>query len=234
MKLCVIGNSHSACLKLAWEQLQTRYLDHSITFFAQRGIGMSGLMPRGKMLVPAGEALRQAMLHTSGGHATIDLPNFDAVLIVGFLWGYPPSTGYYSHAAAQQALIDVTPKTLAIRLLRKIRQVSDIPVFLAHQPLRSDDSDIDGSADLAPYRRLVEVLNSAFMESEGAVLLSQPPQTIARSFFTRREFAVGSLRLDIGDGDTDENPYADPRSHMNTRYGDIYLSTHLPTIARQC
>ena len=98
----------------------------------------------------------------------------------------------------------------------------------------TNDSDIDGSADLAPYRRLVEVLNSEFMTSEGAVLLSQPPQTIARSFFTRREFAVGSLRLDIGDGDTDENPYADPRSHMNTRYGDIYLSTHLPTIAGQC
>ena len=55
VKLCVIENSHSACLKLAWDQLQARYLDHSITFFAQRGIGMSGLMARGKMLVPAGE-----------------------------------------------------------------------------------------------------------------------------------------------------------------------------------
>lgn len=192
---------------------------------------MARLAPRAGMLVPANDTLRRAMLHTSGGHEAIVLREFDAVLMVGFLWAYPPSVGYYSHAAALQALFDITPKTVAVNLLRKIRRISDVPVFLAHQPLRSYDGDFDETAELAPYRRLVGLLNSRFLEKEGAVLLPQPPQTIAASFFTRPEFAIGSIRLDIGSGDTNAEPYADPRSHMNARYGDIYLSTHLPTIA---
>ncbi len=230
VKLCVIGNSHSACLKLAWDRLGALYPDISITFFAQRGFGMGGLLPHRGLLVPANEKLHAAMIHTSGGIAAIDLRHFDAVLVVGFLWGYPPSIGCYSHAAALQALLDITPRTVAISLLRKIRRLSDIPVFLVHQPLRSYDGDVDGTGELAPYRRLIGLLNSHLLEKEGATLLSQPPQTITRSFFTRREFAVGSPRLDIGDGEADFQ-YANPQAHMNARYGDIYLSTHLPAIA---
>lgn len=204
-----------------------------MTFFAQRGAGMTELMPSGGMLVPGSDKLREAIQHTSGGHSRIDFQEFDVVLLVGFLWGYPPSLGHYSLAAARQALFDVTPKTVAINLLHKIRRVSNIPIYVAHQPLRRYLGESEEIGELTPYRRLVEALNAEFMEGYGAVLLHQPPQTIASSFFTRPEFSACSPRLDVGDGDGDkaESSYAAPQSHMNVRYGDIYLSTHLPAIA---
>lgn len=230
MKLCVIGNSHTACLKVAWDRLGERYPGIKMTFFAQRGYAIGGLISRKGVLVPWNDRLRAAIVHTSGGYSAIDLCRFDAVLLVGLLWGYPPSLGHYSHAAALRALLDITPTTMAFGLLRKIRKLSDIPVFIAHQPLRSHAGEFEGSVDLAPYRRLVDALNTELMKQHDAVLLPQPPQTIAGSFFTRSEFALQPPRLDIGNRDEGQQ-FADPLSHMNSRYGDIYLSTHLPTIA---
>jgi hypothetical protein len=230
-RICVIGNSHCACLKLAWDALSTRYPAIQLTFFAQRGVGMADLTPQGKVLVPANEQLKKAMIYTSGGLGVIDLHAYDAVMTVGYTWGYPPGQGHFSFAAVSRAMLDFTPRTLAVGMIAKIRAVSDIPIFVAHQPLRRHDGDENADADLGPYRRLVGLLNAELMLPHGAALLAQPPQTIANFFYTRAEFSVGARRLDNGDGDFSEEQRADPRSHMNARYGDIFLSTHLPTVA---
>jgi hypothetical protein len=230
-RVCVLGNSHSACLKLAWDSLQVRYPQIALTFFAQRGAGIADLEPRGGALVPTSAGLKKAITHTSGGHSRIDLQDFDVVLMVGVTCGYPLVMSHFSYAAARQTLLDLTPKTVAFDLIGKIRQISDIPIFVAHQPLRTHLGDWDGANDLGPYRRLVDDLNDALMQDVGAILLRQPAQTIANQFFTRPEFAIGSMRLDIGGKSARANQTANPNSHMNARYGDIYLSTHLPAVA---
>jgi hypothetical protein len=230
-RVCVIGNSHTACLKLAWDSLQSKYPQIGLTFFAQRGSGMADLKPRNGALIPTSDGLKKAIKHTSGGYSQINLQDFDVVLAVGLTCGYPLAVSHYSYAAARQTLLDLTPHTTAFNLIGKIRQISDIPIFVAHQPLRSCPGEPDGELDLKPYRRLIDDLNNELMQDAGATLLMQPAQTIANQFFTRPEFAVGSMRLDIGDLSPDVEHSADPRSHMNARYGDIYLSTHLPAIA---
>jgi hypothetical protein len=229
-RVCLIGNSHSACLKLAWDSLKVRYPQITLTFFAQRGAGIADLEPRDGVLVPATEPLKKAITHTSGGHSQIDLQDFDAVLIVGLTCGYPLVNSHYSYAAALQTLRDLTPKTVAFELIDKIRRISDLPIFVVHQPLRSHFGEPDREHDLGPYRRLVDALNDELMQDVGAILLRQPAQTITNCFYTRPEFAVGSLRLDIG-GNLTGTDAANPHSHMNERYGDIYLSTHLPAVA---
>jgi hypothetical protein len=175
--------------------------------------------------------LKKAIMHTSSGWSRIELQDFDVVLTVGLTCGYPLTVSHYSYAAARQTMLDLTPRTAAFDIIGKIRQISDIPIFVAHQPLRSHLEASEGENDLGPYRRLVDDLNDELMHDVGAVILKQPAQTIANYFYTRREFAVGSLRLDIGDKATGTGQAADPRSHMNVRYGDIYLSTHLPAVA---
>ena len=230
-RVCVIGNSHAACFKLAWDTLRIRYPNVALTFFAARGSRIAALKPRDGILIPTSERLRGVIAHTSGGRAAIDLRDYDAVLLVGLTCGYPVATGYYSYAAACQALLDLTPKTLAFDLIEKIRKVSDITIFLAHQPLLRHLGDPECEGDLGPYRRLIKFLNDELMQGVGATLLRQPAQTITNYFFTRPEFAVGSTRLDIGDKWSKVEQRENQRAHMNKRYGDIFLSTHLPTIA---
>jgi hypothetical protein len=229
-RVCVIGNSHSACLKLAWDSLRVRYPQIALTFFAQRGAGIADMELHDGALVPTSEALKKAITHTSGGHSQIDIQDFDVVLLVGLTCGYPLVASHYSYAAARQTLLDLTPRTVAFDLIEKIRQISDIPIFVAHQPLRGHFGDSGCGNDLGPYRRLIDTLNDELMQDVGAVLLRQPAQTITNCFFTRPEFAIGSMRLDIG-SDSAGAEAANPNSHMNARFGDIYLSTHLPAIA---
>jgi hypothetical protein len=230
-QVCVIGNSHSACFKLAWDSLNVRYPDIALTFFAHRGQRIGALAPRNGKLVPTSERLKTVMQHTSGGHSAIDFRDFDVVLIVGTACAYPLTQGHFSFAVARQTLLDVIPNSVAFDLIKKIRQISDIPVFVAHQPLLRHMGEPSDEIDLGPYRKLVKFLNDEFMQDMGAVVLKQPAQTITDYFFTRPEFAVGSKRLDIGIDSPDADLLADSRTHMNVRYGDVYLSTHLLAIA---
>jgi hypothetical protein len=192
---------------------------------------MTAVTPRGGVLVPTSEQLKSAIRHTSGGHSEIDLRNFDAVLVVGMMCAYPLAQGHFSYAVARQTLFDLMPNSTALDMIKKIRQVSDIPVFVAHQPLLRHIGESDDETDLGPYRKLIKLLNEEFLQEMGATLLGQPAQTITNYFFTRPEFAMGAKRLDIGDNPVTAEQLADSRSHMNARYGDIYLSTHLPAVA---
>ncbi len=237
-RVCVIGNSHTACLKLAWDELRPRLANIDLTFFAARKAGMKDLhsTPDGVM-VPMSKRLSRALMHTSGGQSVIDLRRYDSVMLVGLTAGYP-KYGYFTHAVACQAMLDHIPTTPAYEMVRKIRDVSDIPIFLAHQPLHkeAEAGDEDDklpmrsmeSDGLLPYRKVVEAINDGLFRGLRAKLLGQPAQTITKCFYTKSEYGIGSVRLDLGDGGEESE---DDRAHMNTRFGDIYLSTHLRAIA---
>jgi len=239
-QVCVIGNSHSACIKLAWDDLKPKFPTINLTFFADRASGMKSLQPTPDgVLVPMSRRLSQALMHTSGGESVIDLRRYDLVLLVGLTSGYP-KFGYYTHAAASRAMLDHIPTTLAFEMVKKIRGVSDVPIFLAHQPLRKEAAEgrDDGGVPiislerdgLVPYRRVIDMINEKLFDGLRARFLDQPAQTITNCFYTKSEYGVGAVRLNLGDGGEDSD---DDRAHMNTRFGDIYLSTHLRAIAYQ-
>jgi hypothetical protein len=237
-RICIIGNSHTACLKLAWDDLRVRFPSISLTFFAARKSGVSEVQPTPDgVLVPTSKRLSQAFMHTSGGESVIDLKRYDLVLLVGLTSAYP-KYGYFSQAVARQAMLDHIPTTPAFETVKKIRSVSDIPIFLSHQPLfreGDDDQEDDGvpimskeSDGLLPYRGIIEAIDEGIFRGLRARFLEQPAQTITKCFYTRSEYGTDSVRLDLGDGNEESE---DDRSHMNARFGDIYLSTHLRAIA---
>lgn len=239
-QVCVVGNSHTACIKLAWDGLQAKFPSIGLTFFAARGAETAGILPTPDgILVPMSKRLSRNLTVTSGGQSVIDLRRYDAVLLVGLSSAYP-KYGYYSHAVATRAMLDHIPQTAAFELVTKIRSVSDIPIFLAHQPLfrEGEDGTEDGGVPiviresdcLAPYRRIVEAINDGLFRGLRAHFLEQPAQTITKCFYTKSEYGTNSVRLDLGDGDEEDG---DDRAHMNARFGDIYLSTHLRAIAYQ-
>jgi len=229
-RVCVIGNSHAACFKIAWNTLKASYPSVTLTFFADRKTGISELEPKGGLLVPTSERLQRVLAHTSVGHTAIDPRDYDIILMVGLSPGYPDAPGFYSYAAASRALLDETPASIAFELIRKIRQTSAIPIFLAHKPLLRHEGETQPDGDAGPYRRLIKLLNDELVRDAGATLLEQPEQTITHCFFSRPEYAIGSSRLDVGSKWLPLEQPGDQRAHMNELYGEIYLSTHLPTI----
>lgn len=231
--ICLIGNSHVAGFKLAWDKVRRKYPDVKITFFAERRDGLSELEVKDGMLVPATDHLREILEHTSGGLGNIDPRAYDVILLVGFFWAYPKADGFFSHAAARQALLDSFDDDYpGFDVIRKIRSITNIPIFMAHQPLLKLVGKPVNGVSVEPYRRLVKFINETLFEKYGgATLLEQPEETIANGFNTRAEFSTGAMRLDIGKWRSKEAVHPEnERTHMNGRFGEICFAEYIPTI----
>jgi len=229
-KVCILGNSHAACLKLAWDEARSTYGNVSLTFFADRRAGLMGLQPKDGLLVPDSDQLRATIEHTSGGLGVVDVQSFDAILLVGLqVIAYPHAEGHFSSAAIRQWLLDHTPRTGAFNLARKIRKISRIPVFVAHQPLECVDA-VEAEMDLLPYRSSVRFMNERLFKPLDACVLEQPEQTITNGFYTKRAYSSDAKRLDVGDETSNETLPPSDRRHMNATFGSVVLSAHLPKI----
>ncbi len=229
--ICILGDSHTACFKNAWNNVQRNYKDVSLTFFADRGVGISGLEPRDGALVPVSDRLRKILPVTSGGLNTVDLKSYDAVWLIGFVSAYPQTDGYFSNAVIRQELLDAAATCPALNIAGKIRQIGNIPIFIAHRPLMESLLPETDTIDVQPYRSLIQFLNERIFADVGATVLEQPEQTITNDFYTRPEYSNDAARLDIGDRSPGEKHAPRERKHMNEKYGAVYLSTRLATIA---
>ena len=88
-RICVIGDSHIACTKMAWQSLRSDYPEVEITFFAHTQRRLFGLRVEEMLLKPDNEDLRSALLGTSGTSDQIDPANFDVIFTQGLMHQYP-------------------------------------------------------------------------------------------------------------------------------------------------
>lgn len=230
-KICILGDSHSAGFRLAWNDLEHTQKNAQLTFFVDRGIWLTELEAGEQALVPSNDRIRQVIAHTSGGHETVHFPSYDLVLFVGLIWGYPRVDGYFSRASVRQALTDYLPTSVGFNILQKVRKVSDIPVFISHSPLLAYGGAVEEDGDLEPYRQAVRYWNDELLAEFNATMLEQPPETITHGAYTKLEYSVGSTRLDIGDELGGQIHPARDRTHMNKQFGVSCLSRYLPQLA---
>jgi hypothetical protein len=105
-RICVLGNSHVASLKLGWDSLKTQYPNVDITFFANRQRRMEALQVEKGKLVPDNEALKTAIAYTSNGLTSIDSRKFDLYLLYGLdLKPYFPPTTFFSAAVLKESIL---------------------------------------------------------------------------------------------------------------------------------
>jgi len=87
-RLCLMGNSHLAALKLGWDRLRDAHPDVAVTFFGSRGAGVcKGMRLEGGALVPSAQDLVN-FRWTSGGLKEIRLEDFDCFALVAL--GFAP------------------------------------------------------------------------------------------------------------------------------------------------
>jgi hypothetical protein len=223
MRLAILGNSHTACLLHALNARPDLGRGLDITFYAAIGRNMNDFAVAEGCLVPQTDLLRTSLQTTSGGADRIDPARHDAVLTIGLNYNLPPVSTRLSHAVQQAVLRNLVRSSVAWKLAGLLRQVSDIPVHVAHTPLRASDITAHNEhvvTQVLSYDRVLEETQAHWSELDVRGL-RQPDHTRYRDVLTRRNYSRDSRGLrgagllhDSGD-----------RSHMNEEFGaDLLLS----------
>jgi hypothetical protein len=219
-RICILGNSHAACLKLAWDHLTIDHPNRELVFFAARGIDLRYLRVSGNALVTRKHRVAESISFTSGGADKVEVDRFDAFLMYALALRVPDMDYRLSSAVKSQACGDALSRSLNLRICRTIRQVSDAPIYIGHNPQPASRDEFP--SEQMNYEEVYGVLAKE-IDIVGANLVAQPPETLVNGWNTRPELAKGSTRLDIGDNRSNEPHPEDDVSHMNMEFGRIYL-----------
>lgn len=227
LNICVFGNSHVSSLKVGWNLIEQDYPEIKITFFAARTGGLSGLKVENGLLVPNNNQLKTWLFQTSGGYEEIDLAQFDIGLLYGLRLAFPYKLemgriiNFFSKAAYECAVQDGVDASLSVHTLKKIRQLSDMPMYLGHNPLNACLANTYLNEKFN-YSDFIDVTN-CHLANENAVLLAQPEETVTERIYTKPEYTSGALRLGVQDGAENQLYDEGDNVHMNGIFGRIYL-----------
>lgn len=148
----MIGSSHLACWKWAWDDWDKQSDQVALTFFGANGRGIGDFKVRAGRLVPGSEVLLKSVQRTSGGITKIEVDRFTDFVIVGLHFGfhrvlplfqnhglfrhlgYRPSVNLMSSACVHKSIDSLLLGSPAMGLRDKIRALTDKPIFLATTP----------------------------------------------------------------------------------------------------
>ncbi len=199
LRLCILGNSHLAALKDAWDAGPERWPGLDLTMIGGHGATLLETSVEQGRLVPISDAARGLFARYDAG-PSIDLAAFDGFIIAGAQialarllalyqdarWTALPSLQWVSDLATEPVTLISNPAacaiaeirladSLAIRLVDRLRTGTDRPILVTSQP-RSAVAAIDagrkGLGRLADTVRNgdAEALSSLFDQTAMRVL----------------------------------------------------------------
>ncbi len=229
IRLCVIGNSHAAALKLAADGFCAAHPEARLTFFAAPSRGTEQLQViEGRYVASTPELAAQLRL-TSGGLDAIDPDAHDAYLIYGF--GGRGDSGDnprgLSAAFCRAVVLERVRKSLLPRHMEALRSLTDAPVFAALTPLPSADA-ADQPRRLLRHKAEIALVQRAICAPFDVVLCPQPAASLVKGRATRAEFAAGSVPLENALKPQAAEHGTLERRHMNAEYGRLWLDGFWP------
>lgn len=221
-RICVLGNSHAASLKEAWDQLAVQSAAFDLTFFAAYRDQLSGLNRADNLLIPANEKLAAHLTYTSGGRPHVDLDAYDGFLLYGLGLSIPQLGRDLSLAVRRRCCHDVLAGSLCARVASLIRAHTGKPVYAGHEPQRAFREKERLTVEHLGYEATFDIMKDAARD-QGIVLLPQPLETLVDDWGTAHRFSDGSTRLDVGNATSGELHPPREREHMNGAFGALYL-----------
>ena len=232
MKICIIGNSHIAALKMAWDTgIEKQFPNIEPVFFGARGRLLNDLVVKNGLLAPGSKDLAKSFVLTSRGQRYIDPALFDVFLIYGFgaeiTKVLKKKSGAASKGVNAKMIVNYWETSGMLQVSRQIRAVTQKPVYCGLAPLVAQKKS---TRRIKVYDRFVRRSNKAVFHPERFALVAQPPQTLTKRCATRKKFSAGSTRLKVDKKAKQRHPKRDAL-HMNARYGAIWLRCFLKSIA---
>ncbi len=250
-RICLIGDSHVAALKLGWDQIRGECPQARLTFFGSAGDTCERIKLKGRSLVPVADLVKENFKRTSGGLESIELKHFDCFVLVAL--GFGPASALdvaaefswcdtrldqrkrlVSRECFEQAVTDALRHSLAVRTGLKIRPAVSKPVYILAQPGRSlayMERETFRQAHAAAPAGAWELLGGLWTECAAKVaaetgigVLHQPGDTLRNHLFTDPRYTDGAVRLK---GDLQTKQPELNTAHMNAAYGATTLKTVL-------
>lgn len=225
MKICVIGNSHAASLKMAWDNMSSKeeYKDFNLTFFASPRDSMLKLEYIDGKFFTQDDYLRDNISKSSSGAEEIIIKDYDHFIIHGLISINRCARTYLSSNKKLSTLDDITEGNFALELRKLIRKnnrsvtISPEPRFsaaiLTSETTYGYEKFIDKEN---PENSLIDFFVSLWNEQVAKhAILDQPSETIVNEVFTHPKFQKN------------END----RLHANEVYGEIVLRNTLKNIS---
>lgn len=229
LKLCILGNSHIASLKLGWEEIKLGQPEIQADFFAQAGNdGLATVVVKGGKLTSENKDVRKAFVRTYGKEY-LRIANYDSFLIYGARSRtYWPSGGFFSSACLDAAISDLTRETPAQLVLNALRQETDAPIYVGHTPLLAARTVRDRTASDS-YQEGIDILNHRHYINFGAEFVGQPTETMVNGRATAPEYSWGVKKLSAAVGIDDAVSDLNDNTHMNATFGALWLQKFFTT-----
>jgi hypothetical protein len=239
--ICLIGNSHLAAVKLAWEEVQEQYPHIVLQMFGSHSASLRDTALDSGRIVPTTKQVHRNFKWTSQTNA-IRLNKYDAFYIIsaGFSplpifrlyseWGYYELNGRRKYLVSRdcfrRAVLGWLRAVPAMHLLRLIRSGTDAPIYLCAQALPSDECLDDPSSDIehkdaiahGDEANLFDLYLDLCREltTDNVFAIQQPDSTKSGIALTKREYSRNSVGLTPKfDLEHPPNDYF----HMNRLYG---------------
>jgi hypothetical protein len=239
--ICLIGNSHLAAIKLAWDAMREQFPHLELEMFGSHSASLRDTALDSGRIVPTTKQVARNFKWTSRTNA-IRLNKYAAFYIVagGFSslpifslyseWGYYELNGRRKYLVSQdcfrRAAIGWLRAVPAMHLLRLVRSGSDAPIYLCAQPLPSDECLGDPNCDIAHKNAIANHDDGKLFDlyldlcreltGENVFAIQQPDWTKSGIALTKGEYSRNSVGLTPKfDLEHPPNDYF----HMNRLYG---------------
>ena len=253
LRVCILGDSHSAALKLAYDDIAADHPDIHVSYFVGTGGAIRFVeLNDGRISFQREYAAEKA--RELCGHDTITVADYDVFICPGMmsklnriLYGLKQhrliGTGDPSpHLASRAVYIDVClenyRQSSLSTVLSLLAEAGGPPTFVLLKPLVGanvlDRPKSDGvSSVYAELRQNPDYRNQVigvFEEALQRVLpdfakyFPQPPETTLDGVLTDARYSVGSERWDDVKGAHEDEDF----KHMNKDYGHAMWSVLLP------
>ncbi|HEY1962759.1 MAG TPA: hypothetical protein VGG69_10095 [Rhizomicrobium sp.] len=245
-RICFIGNSHLAAVKLGWDATSNEYPHLTASFFGAPAAGMSLMVPGGDGYLVSNHSTVTTQLQSLWGTERFRPDDYDVLCLVGM--GLSPRTllrlyrffrssvhrnrtGQFrllSPECFQAAANGRVASMVGAMLLSRLRDVSQRPVILVMQaapclPFADGGPQPEWLTTMLTSgddRLLLESFVDAVRRFPGANFLMQQPEiTSLNLFVTKPEYAAGSQRLDPSFSEHED----EDTSHMNATYGALVV-----------
>lgn len=236
MRICLVGNSHLACIKKAWDTRASDFPGVDVRFFASSANSIVDTTVSGSSIIPRTDQVKNSFVLTSGGLDVIVPSDYDAMVLYGFslnlrqvlqLKDRLAASSGVSSAFRDKATIYNNPSSSHVYRLRASfstgRWITCMRPNTAAEP-GSSETPVE---QFAGYYGDAQRALVPLFEKFGMEYIQQPVETLASMDETLSHFNLGGYGLGTkpkAEGYTkisvDKN-----RNHMNDDYGGIMLKS---------
>lgn len=235
LKICIIGSSHTASLKLGWELVKSEFPDVELVYFASLGGTMRSLRAVDGKLVSIDPRVAKRISFTSGGHKSIDPRDYDAFVIYGLKLFVPRLERGISRAVMKEVIGNSVDQGLTEKTVGKLRKITDKTIWIGPAPMETTTDAVQDSGEFHAYQTLIDEIAAA-LAMPSSRMLGQPPETRCPDLRTVHALGNYALRRKAGqqseadDEVESEKNLAGELKHMNSDFGVCWLRANLPLI----